>query len=269
MLSLVFVRRVIYELFLKLHLLLSFITVTALLIHLLPTKLGVSESVILGKFIFPLVAIGLWTTNAVFRLARIVLKNFWGVRDPKTPQATVTHFGKNSKTEIDNALRIDIQLQKSMEMKPGQYVYLFFSGMGIRHRFQAHPYVITWWDNSMKAMNISFLIQPQKGISHDLMTRNSIRRVVLDGPYGKDLHLEAFEAVVLIAKGIGIAGILPYIRHMVYRRVSEDKENAAYKRGLITRKIDVYWVLEDNSQDRWIKEWATELQKKDSGKVSR
>ena len=99
------------------------------------------------------------------------------------------------------------------------------------------------------------------------MARNSIRSVKIDGPYGKDHHLEDYETVILVARGIGIAGILPYVRHMTYRRASKSKEHEVYRRGLITRKIDVFWVLEHNSQEEWIQEWISELQKRDSEKV--
>jgi hypothetical protein len=58
--------------------------------------------------------------------------------------------------------------------------------------------------------------------------------------------LEKRETVILAAYGIGIAGILPYVRHMTYRRSIKEQENESYRRGLKTRKLDVYWVLEDN-----------------------
>jgi NAD(P)H-flavin reductase len=86
----------------------------------------------------------------------------------------------------------------------------------------------------------------------ELNRRKSISSVVLDGPYGKALRLEDFKIVILIARGIGIMGILPHLRHMTYRSLSKAKEHARYRRGLITRKIDVYWVLEDEDQMAWV-----------------
>lgn len=140
--------------------------------------------------------------------------------------------------------------------------------MGVRGRFQSHPYVLTWWDDSRNAMKLEFLIQPQAGISAELISRRSIQNVTIDGLYGKDLHLERHETVILIAKGIGIAGVLPYLRNLTYRRVSKAKEHEAYRRSLITRKIDLFWVLEDNTQEDWATEWLAELQKRDSTNVS-
>jgi hypothetical protein len=194
--------------------------------------------------------------------------NLGGRTHHKTGQAEITHFVNDSAENVVSAMRVKLRLRKPLDLcRPGQYVYLSLSDMGARRRFQSHPYVITWWDDSMNAMNLSFLIQPQAGISAELISRNSIRSVTIDGPYGKDLHLDSYETVILVARGIGIAGILPYIRHMTYRRASKEKEHEAYRRGLITRKIDVYWVLEDNFQEDWVSEWIAELQQRDSEKV--
>ena len=119
----------------------------------------------------------------------------------------------------------------------------------------------------MRAMELSFLIQPHSGLSSQLIARKSIPNVMIHGPYGKNLHLDEYETVILIAKGIGIAGILPYARHMAYRRLSKDKSNEEYRRGLMTRKLDIIWVLDDNYQDMWVSEYMQQLQMKDKDKV--
>jgi len=235
------------------------VMIVALLIHLRATGLQTS--------VFPTVALALWGLNACLRIARIAYYNLGGFRDRQTSQATIKPFFDFG-LETVSAVRMTVTLRRPLEIRPGQYLYLFLSDMGSRGRFQAHPYVITWWNDSFNATELSFLIQPQRGLSEALISRNAVRSVIVDGPYGKDLCLEKYETVILAAKGIGIAGILPYIRHMTYRKVSKDKEYEAYRRGLITRKIDVFWVLEDNCQEDWISEWIVNLREKDSEKVN-
>ncbi|RDL41166.1 uncharacterized protein BP5553_01145 [Venustampulla echinocandica] len=154
-------------------------------------------------------------------------------------QASITHFFESKGEDVVGAIAMTVRLRRPLRIRPGQYLYLFLSDMGLRRRIQAHPYVITWWDDSFSAMNLSFLIQPHNGISSELAARNSIQSVIIDGPYGKDLQLENYETVILIAKGIGIAGIIPYARHMTYRRTSKGKDHEAYRRGLLTRKLDL------------------------------
>jgi len=249
-----------FELFLKLHFFLALLAVLALLKHVLPFSHQ--------AWIFPVASLGLWGLNTFLRLSRIAYYNLGGRPPNRVGQASVTHFLRSQEEDVVSAIVVTVRLRRPLSIRPGQYVYLFFSDMGIRRRLQAHPYSIAWWDDSLNAMNLSFLIQPQSGISSELIARNSIRKVIIDGPYGKDLKLDDCETVILIAKGIGISGIISYARHMTYRRVSKDKDHEAYRRGLITRKLDVFWVMEDNCQQDWASEWIQNLQSKDAEKVT-
>lgn len=89
-------------------------------------------------------------------------------------------------------------------------------------------------------------------------------KACLDGPYGRDLKLETFETVLLFAKGIGIAGVLPHALQLVERFKHEDQ---AYRRAMLTRKVDLIWLLEENSQKEWIADWLDELKSKDVANV--
>ena len=257
--SMYFVRRLMYEVFAKSHLLLALLVGVALVEHLLPKGPK--------KFIYPVISLSLWGSNFLLQAIIVVYRNFGGRRQDKG-RASILHFFSGADNETVTAMRVTIRLRRPLTIQPGQYAYLIFSDMGIRGRLQSHPHVITWWDNSMRAMELSFLIQPHSGLSSQLIARKSISNVMIDGPYGKNLHLDEYETVILIAKGIGIAGILPYARHMAYRRLSKDKSNEEYRRGLMTRKLDIIWVLDDNYQDMWVSDYMQQLQMKDKDKVN-
>jgi len=250
-----------YEFFLKVHFILAFIALVALLNHL-----GRSG---LDKLIFPIAALSIWGMNALVRLLIVLYRNTGGWQQRGSAgSAKITHFFDSAGENVVSAMRVKLYLRRPQKIRPGQYYYLSFSDMGLRKRFQSHPYTIAWWDDSMRATSLSFLVQPHNGVSSDLIRRNSLRSVRIDGPYGKDLELEKYETVILVAKGIGIAGIIPYVRHLAYRKLSTGKAHEAYRRGLITRKIDVYWMLEDNAQEDWISDWIIDLREKDSQKAS-
>ncbi len=253
--SFYFVRRLMYEFFLKLHLLLAVVCIIAMLNHLLP--LG------LAKSCFPLAALCLWSLNAVARLAQIGFCNIGGGVYDRNEQVNIIHHLKSSGSTV-GAMTLHIRLRRSMKMRPGQYFYLFFSDLGFRRRFQAHPFTVAWWDDPIKAKNLSFLIEPHNGLSADLIRRNSLRTVTLDGPYGIDHRIEDHEMVILVAKGIGIAGVLSYVRYLLDMRFHQDRR---YRRALMTRKIDLFWVLDDNCQEDWISKWLSELKEKDAGRV--
>jgi hypothetical protein len=144
--------------------------------------------------------------------------------------------------------------------------------------------MITWWDplseahpsasavsaGSLdetvcpKAAKLHFLIESQDGLTSRLAQRRSIKSVYFTGPYGQNLHLDNYENVILVAQGIGIAGILPYALHLSKRRFHR---NTAYQRGLATRRVDIFWLLEENSQENWASEYLSLLQSMDKEKV--
>jgi predicted ferric reductase len=136
-------------------------------------------------------------------------------------------------------------------------------------RLQTHPFTLAWWEgaspqSTVEAKTLNFLIEKRKGLTQKLIRRRSIGAVVLDGPYGVNLGLDNFEFVILVAQGIGIAGILPYIRHLSHRYFHENLE---YQRGLTTRRIDIIWALEDNLQENWATEFILQLQSIDAERV--
>lgn len=258
--SLSLVRRLFYKLFLIFHCLFALTAVVALYKHLEYTRSKAS--------VFPGVALLLWGSNTIMRMIKMAYHNIGGSRDDKNDQAAITHYFHTLPIDGVSAIRMEIKPRHPLKIQPGQYFYLFLSDLGTHRLFEAYPFVILWWDDSLNAMNLSFLIQPEYGITRDLIAKNSVRSVIIDGPYRKNLHLEDYETVILVAKGIGITGILLYIRHMTYRRLSTEKNHTTYRRDLITNKIDVYWVLEDNCQEDWISDWIVELEKTDSKNVS-
>ena len=108
-----------------------------------------------------------------------------------------------------------------------------------------------------RARNLTFLIEPRDGITARLEEENILRDLFIDGPYGQDLRLERYETVLLIAKGIGIAGVLSYAKQLIWW-----KSNIAQQRRVTTRKLDLYWELDSNDQERWVGSYLKQLQEK-------
>ena len=262
-----------FELFLKIHLLLSMIAIGSLLWHLLPGDFV--------KVLFPSIALLLWVSNTLCQL-------YFGSR---AQQAFITKLYSGSNHQQISAIKLKLVLRRPITIKPGQYLYLrIFSDLQLRDRFQAHPFMITWWGEpapveaseegatvtpspsakgskreDTKAKTLSFLIQPQHGLSARLAMQSSIGSVYFDGPYGQDLHLERYETIMLVAQGMGITGVLPYAHHLANWKLHK---NTSYKRAVMTRKLDLYWLLEENYQEEWIGDYLKELQQKDIKQVS-
>ncbi|KAK8121332.1 hypothetical protein PG999_005452 [Apiospora kogelbergensis] len=134
-----------------------------------------------------------------------------------------------------------------------------------------------WWDGAERtghSARVTFLMQRQGNVAILAKDEKQLQVAYLDGPYGHDLKLQEFENIFLAAKGIGIAGILPYAMDLAQRqrfdeqlvaRTARAKESTP-KEALFrdkTRRIDLFWVLDDNSQQKWMREELQALQNLD------
>jgi hypothetical protein len=250
-----------------------------------------------GKFIkilFPVISISVWSITTLFRLVRIY-RNRGGY---------ITSYNCFFQSDVVDprlyATRFTVRVQQHLKVDPGRYLYLYFFELRWRYRFQAHPFMIVWCEYDVEEKDgrkidftkLTFLAEPRGGLTARLgrelrlsevsSGRSSFRSPILfDGLYGQSLHLEHFETVMLVAKGIGIAGILPYAQHLAQRsfRDGEIKKSlklasTANKDGLrkglhrdATRKVDVFWKLDLNCQEEWVSDHLRILQDLDPGRV--
>ncbi|KAI3552364.1 hypothetical protein CSPX01_00113 [Colletotrichum filicis] len=131
------------------------------------------------------------------------------------------------------------------------------------------------------------LTQPLKGVcavfgtNHggDLVTVS--QKVFLDGPYGKDIHLEKFKTVTLIAEGCGIFGAFPHAMFLAQhafhnrderRKMKDQKDfsrSADRLYGDMTRKVNLFWILELQAQDRLATRELSQLMSLDEGHALR
>ncbi|KFY65338.1 hypothetical protein V496_02645 [Pseudogymnoascus sp. VKM F-4515 (FW-2607)] len=251
-LSLHLIRKAAYEFFLGLHTLLALVFIVALSFHLASRGWM--------RYIYPLAAILLWTINGLARLVRVFYLNAGQGYRQKDQATVITH--KRPGTGSVSGLTLTVWPKRPVHVQGGSYYYLYFSDMGLRTRFQGHPLVVSWWDDPVdtKPTSLSFLISPQQGLTRALTTRTSVRSVILDGPYGINPRLEGYEAVLLFAKGIGIAGMLPHALNLVEQKNHKDMTSWS---SVMTRNVDLIWILDENCQEQWIDGWLEKLKEKD------
>lgn len=91
------------------------------------------------------------------------------------------------------------------------------------------------------------------------------QRLLLDGPYRHDLGLETYDIVILTAEGSGISAVLPLMASLAARRVY-DKSGSLDKTLFRdqTRRVDLFWWLDDNSQAEWVADQLSHLKSLDS-----
>jgi predicted ferric reductase len=210
------------------------------------------------KFGFPFTAISLWSLNFLLRLCKVIIYN--------------RRCASVSATQEDGIVKLRVRVKRSFfgkfHPRPGQYFYLYFLDLPLPFQYQAHPFMIAWWDLGLdEQANVTFLIQPQSGLTAEL-GRRSLSHVFLDGPYGQDIRLEDYDTVMLVAKGIGIAGVLPYARFLAERRhldkqIKDSRKTDGALAGQLyrdqTRKVDLFWKLDDNREEAWVSEYLDQL----------
>ncbi|KAF0319001.1 hypothetical protein GQ607_013810 [Colletotrichum asianum] len=103
------------------------------------------------------------------------------------------------------------------------------------------------------------------------------QKVFLDGPYGQDIHLENFKTVTLVAEGCGIFGTFPHAMFLAQRAFHNRDERRKMKDqkdfsrsaerlyGDMTRKVNLFWVLELQAQDRLATSELSQLMSLDDG----
>ncbi|KAI0399030.1 hypothetical protein F4802DRAFT_611197 [Xylaria palmicola] len=190
------------------------------------------------------------------------------------------HFGLSFYQAHDIQVRADkqavhaiVRLRRPIKIYPGCYFYLYFPVAPFPLMIRGYPMNVAWWnteDNlgSGYSSELTFLLYRQGAISDLVKSGSSLRKALLDGPYGRDLRLHEYENVILAAKGQGITAILPHVLHLASRRLYDKQriKKSPFERPPYldtTRKVDLFWVLEDNSQERWFHDELRTLQKLD------
>ncbi|KAM5353325.1 hypothetical protein ACJZ2D_016774 [Fusarium nematophilum] len=161
-----------------------------------------------------------------------------------------------------NATKIEVALRYPVRVSPGSYFNIFFPAeskycCGYLH---GYPAVACWHptdaDSTTRELsNITFIL------SHSGDHKSAVRRlkagsqILLDGPLGQDLGLGSYETVILLCKGIGIAGVLPMALALAERqqhdaRLRSEREELSTQLASLSKEIKERPEMEDDIQER-------------------
>jgi ferredoxin-NADP reductase len=201
-----------------------------------------------NPYLWPLVAI--WSFDRFLRIVRVVYCNLHVRLRKKTLHRSVAAISYDQDANI-----VRIQINTHVKPKPGQHYYLYqpfrFTG------WENHPFTLAYWTQSTSETAqvqagslapesktnppsrihvaaedeyiLSFWIRPYDGWTRRLrdlclkspsnskLSSVSRETILLEGPYGMAEPLWAFDEVLLIAGGSGIAAMIPYILDHVSR----------------------------------------------------
>ncbi|KAF1996171.1 hypothetical protein P154DRAFT_443983 [Amniculicola lignicola CBS 123094] len=236
--SLEFFRHRMYELFVSLHVPVSFVFLGMMFWHC-------HNYLTSWNYLFATLAI--WLASYFMRLFYLnwtnPFKMAWLIGD----EAAVTIMP-------ENAIKITIPTQ--MKWRPGQYVYLRMPGISV---FENHPFTIaslcsddfpSEYGEGYRDMVLVF--RPFGGFTKKVLQSAfehgpwHTYRAFVDGPYGgMQRRIEAFDDVVLIAGGSGITAIVSQLLSLI-KKMRDGKA--------VTRNIHVIWALKRPETMEWFKE---------------
>ncbi|KAL7903763.1 hypothetical protein GGI35DRAFT_472882 [Trichoderma velutinum] len=107
-----------------------------------------------------------------------------------------------------DVLQLTIRLMHLIKLQPGCYFYIFFPA---------------FWLNSYKAITeLTFLLSRRGNYIKAISQLREGQIILLDGPYGINYELQTYKTAILVAKGMGIAVILPLALSLAARRHYDD-----------------------------------------------
>jgi predicted ferric reductase len=231
-LSILFVRRILYEFFLQTHFLLSITVLVLLWLHMHQPDTYLLSCLSL--------ATGLSLFQKILWLIYILRRNYGSGPKPRT---TIIRFPRSGLDGHVFQVRIDIK--KTWKVKPGQYVYLTLPrlrslGLGL---FESHPFMIAWAieDEQARLRTVVLLVQVRRGFTQKLQFSNPLNSAIIDGPYGGNEVdvLADYDKILLISSGIGIASHLDTARHLLL---------AHHRQTARVRRLTVLWLLETRGE---------------------
>ena len=206
-----FVRRLCYEWFLNLHLLLSAAVLFAIGYHASSKR---------PAQIFLQIGICLWGGMSTVHWVMFFFRNFVIGRPfakATAKRILIDYPTDSSLIEPLNVFKVDIVVPRKWKVRAGQYMFISIPKLGIMTGLRGHPFMITWWDWSEEGLlTISLLVKARTGFTRQLNRYTEEKLLTfIDGPYGIEHKFGDYKTVVMFATGIGIAGHLPYIKDLI------------------------------------------------------
>jgi predicted ferric reductase len=158
----------------------------------------------------------------------------------------------NSKEEV---VKIRLALSRKLKVKAGQSINLWIPSVSFWSFMQSHPFMVTSWAEGHQD-TLELFIEPRRGLTRELlrcgkydMKINRSRLALFSGPHGISAPVCAYESVIMIATGFGIAAQLPYLKELIH-----GYNNCKAR----TRRVHLVWQLQSIGNVNPILAWQSD-----------
>lgn len=180
------------------------------------------------------VATSLFLLQKILWIGFVIYRN---VGSGSKCKASITRYSQIAGDE--EVLRVQINLKRRWDVKPGHFVYLCLPHLGHLGTgfLEAHPYMISWFSEDDETSTIVLLVQSYRGFSRKIRLADTASSAIIDGPYGGHRldTLASYDKMLFMASGIGISAHLLSIRHLLLAH--EDKT-------VRVRRLSLVWFLD-------------------------
>ncbi|KAH7330037.1 hypothetical protein BKA65DRAFT_404702 [Rhexocercosporidium sp. MPI-PUGE-AT-0058] len=228
LLSVSFFRRPSYELFLRTHQALAALAAYSIWRHLPSDKAFPRVYLYISAGLFLFLCIG----QGCVVVRRNGLFRYGSARDH------ITHE--------HGAVRVRIQLQKSLEIKAGQAInlWMWIPSVSFWSFLESHPFVVISWAEQPHG-HLDLFIEPRRGLTRELLHYAKSGHamnpwVLFSGPHGKRIPIDDSENILIVTSGFGVAAHLPYLKQLIHGY------NA---REVRARRIHLVWQVRNLEPD--------------------
>lgn len=203
-------------------------------------------------------AVGAYTTFVAFQLITFMLRNL--VLRSRCVRSHLVTKG--------DGVHLNLEFRAPLKLQPGQFVYLWMPGVSFLSLFRTHPFMVAWQrpekflaerernkgkgssvqrrfsqqtaEEQELGRTITLMLHPTGGFGMKLkqMAQHDYNFLTwIDGPYGTPPQWGAFDHIVFVASGIGLAAHMLPIKHLIEGR---------QERSVITKTVSLYWQVENS-----------------------
>ncbi|EGW35517.1 uncharacterized protein SPAPADRAFT_146859 [Spathaspora passalidarum NRRL Y-27907] len=225
--SILYLRRINYEIFLLVHIVLATFWVVGTWVHVVDFGYGC--------VFIPSIAV--WGFDRAVRIGRLLYFGF--------PEVTIALVG-------DETIKLSIPKPKNWHPIPGGHAFIYF--LKPTYFWQSHPFTFT--SSAKEDHTIVMYIKLKGGITHSLYKllnkspgKTVTMRVGVEGPYGESTPAKYVDKAVFIAGGNGIPGIYSEVHDIAVRSTKERNQ-----------VLKLIWVIRDYGSIAWFHDELAALQ---------
>ncbi|KAH8655614.1 hypothetical protein BX600DRAFT_356869, partial [Xylariales sp. PMI_506] len=199
-LSIPYLRNLIYELFLRSHQALALFLASAIWRHLLRVPNF--------PWLYIYIYAGVACLSSTIYFVNVLYRNL--KLGSALPQALLE--------SNDGSIHIKIDLPRPAIIDAGQYINLWIWApkVSLCSLMQSHPFTVTSW-SLIEQESLDLLIQPRAGLTSKLTRATDMKYLAFfSGPHGKTFPISDYKSVILVAMDFGIVGMLPYLTKLIH-----------------------------------------------------